>query len=463
MKRCLSVFIAFALMLSTVPHVFAVDASRSTEKEISVESVLRFEGVVDSDTINQRSANQSTISSVDISLETEAAENVVLTMQGNGLQIRESGKLYIYDEGLYSGKRVVFVPAEGSKVQTLRFNDSGDGLYAKVTQNSDQIVVNAQVTESQFEALYAKGTEAKRLMIENGDYVRCDYLAELVAADLGFSCSDNAVSGQTASNSNISMRSYTKPSYSNLKSFLRALSNNPNTWLSIGNYGISNAFLTTEEFTVFNNNNNDTVFLCAKKTAYTNGFYYTRIGLLDLVYQSIPGSGGHRDVKLDACIGNGLMLEYDAQQQKARLYVDSFSPLFYNVQPSVAMTSGNTNNIFISNEISGQVQRTNVNVLSLFSVLPKVGWVATVFSSLETDGTCAFTSGERIYKTTVDEQLVTYGGVLREVSFNAQKAYLYDIGDHILMTAKEKYTSTMSSMKYAWRTSAALNSESILF
>ena len=460
-NRVFSFILAIALCLNLCTSALAFDAKEINAQRGSDNSRLCFDGAEEVAIADSEILQYANTSPVNISLDFKDSENVVVSIHGEDFDISENGQLYVYDEGLNSGKRVVFVPSAQDKIGVMRFNRDEGALRAKIGNNLKSADVTAQVSESDFEALYAKGVEAKEAMIGKGEYNRLDYLAKLIEADLGFVASNNPISGQTSANE-VTAYAYTKPTYLNLKNFLRALSDRPNAWISISDYGISDAYLTTEEFTLYNEG---TKCFCSKKTNYisTDGYYYTRIGILDLVYNVIPATTGYRTHKMDASIINGVMLQYDATQKKARLYVDDFSPIFYNIQPALAMKAGNENNIFISNEISGQVRKTSVDVLSLLSLAPKYGWIPAVFSSLRNDSTSAFTSGERIYRATVDEQITTYGGAIREVSFNGQKAYLCYEGDHILMTAQEKYTSTPSTLHYAWKVLTTLNADELLF
>ena len=125
----------------------------------------RKKAIVDSDVLQQ--AKTSPIS---ISLDFKDSENVAINVCGENFDISNNGKLYAFDEGLNSGKLVVFVPSAQSELEVMRFDRTEGTLCAKIGNNLKSVDITAQVSESDFETLYAKGVETKKSMISKGEY-----------------------------------------------------------------------------------------------------------------------------------------------------------------------------------------------------------------------------------------------------------------------------------------------------
>ncbi|MEY8401794.1 hypothetical protein AALA54_00430 [Oscillospiraceae bacterium 44-34] len=453
MKKIISFCVVIAMVLSLSVSAFAVNTNNS---------ITLFGYVQNISEKNQLSiADEESQTAAKISLDMSDVSNIWLSIESNFVDKKEVGTFYVYDEGRLNGTRVVGAFPMGN----LRIDKDSETLTATI----DGLEVVAAVNENQFAQIYDVALQSKMAMIDEGNYDRNDYIAKMVYADIGFSYTDDPVSSEVSSDmssadiSSLESRAYTKPTFANLKNFLRALSNNPNDWISIRSYGITEDYLTTEEYVVYYGSNGNNMYFCAKKTDKLNGYYYSRLGILDLTFDSYYINSQRKEFSLDAQVNNGLMLEYDASTGKARLYVDNWCPIFYNIQPTLALTSGDKTNIFVTSELSGSVKRTNVDVLTLISTLPEYGWIATLFSALKIVETneWEFATGVRKYKTSMWDQIDTYGGAIREMSYNSQKAYVCDVGNHVLMTVMELYNSTAGEVKYAWRTSAALNVESM--
>lgn len=65
---------------------------------------------------------------------------------------------------------MVFVPSAQSELEVMRFDRTEGTLCAKIGNNLKSVDITAQVSESDFETLYAKGVETKKSMISKGEY-----------------------------------------------------------------------------------------------------------------------------------------------------------------------------------------------------------------------------------------------------------------------------------------------------
>ena len=387
--------------------------------------------------------------SISFSINSDSVFPAKMTVNYHGTNNLEiPGYLMAYPDGAFAGDKVLFVAASTNIEKPIVIERESLQLNTRLSETSN---ISVALSAEQFDAIYQLALSNYNYGLENGDFKRQEYLSQLFSYDIGFESYSVEPSFMSASS---------QPSFNSVQTLFNSLKSagtGANGWISISKFnGISESFFDTNEFIAFNMaSNTKSRYICAKSTQYTTGFYYTRIGVLHITYDS-DANANSVDHYLQSRIYDGIMFQYNPNTKMVRLVAENFSPIFYNITPTIGMTSGNINNYFTSVERSGQVNRPSFDVVNMLTALPEGGWIATLYASLKAYKTEPFNSGIFLFGDK-NEQKSNYGGVVREVGFNSQKVYLMDVGDYMVLSAKENYVSNRSSINYSVRATASLN------
>lgn len=373
---------------------------------------------------------------------------------GNMPSMRLQGEFYAFPDGAYKDSMIIGnfeSPDNDIEVVQVRLSAVSKeklpvlDITVKDGQAGDVARTYGSISTEEFSELYAEAVNNSNSYLQKNENDLRAYKDFLVNLALGKefckSVESEAVEAEnvqlTSDPNELTTRALKSSlndfSYTDLKDFIDELKKN-NT-ISLSAYSLSQSFFTNTGF----EHVKDSDQYVASKYTHDNGggVYYTRITLADLINGRILEN---KEIYYQMQYSMGVMIEYVEGTNFARLYLDNYGLDFKDVHLKIDKLGPSTNNIFIWWEMSGSVTNSNLNVVTLIGLVPKLSIASTMWSALEIYRTGPFDGGVVYFGETITEQVNRWGKVIRGIAFDSDNVYMESEGQ--MMTIRGGYSAS---------------------
>lgn len=464
MKRAICLLLTMILVMGTLLPQQVVAKERTTS--ITINDVKCFVNSI----VEKDNTKELKVSDMILSID----EVTIISFSVEGIKdIKLTGDLYPFTEGLNKDK-VILGEFEGvedkyliSDFRISKLNKPIISFSVRDSNLGETYLLQASISEKEYNILNQVSKNIMESTIKDSEN-RMDYLDKLVQLDLGEKLSVSSGQGiqgeqQVMINGFVSEKSIAKEStkssnvllddftYTELREFIQELKSSGSSGVDISTAGISESFFTTTGWQ-HANEDSGTRFGASKYTSNNGGgVYYTRITMMDVKQGHDYDGSTIFDTYLSMTIKYGVMIEYVQGTNTAKLYLDNYGLKVYNVELAISELRGNTNNIFTNRNITGQVYTNNYDITGLIGLIPHTQYLTAFWGVFSTEGTNQFMAGKYDFGDTVNEQIDTYGKVVRGISMNSNTTYMRNEIDRMRIEGEIRFSRTCtwgSNYKY---------------